>query len=107
MKIKNEIFENALIITIRHGANQPEQDQVYVADILVSPQPSLSRVLLPAMLLFTAVLALLLHAVSAHERSDRIAYFSAELGAGNKCGPQRPITGDAGYNIRSWRTFSF
>ena len=65
--------------------------------ISVSHQSSLPRVLLTTMLLFSGLLALLLHIVSAHERSDRIAYFSAELTAGNKCGPQRPITGDAGW----------
>ena len=48
------------------------------------------------MILFTAFLALCLQIVSAHDRSDVIAYFSAELPQGNKCGPQRPITGDDG-----------
>ena len=86
-----------MIITVRHGANQTEQDQVSVDYISVSHQSSLPRVLLTTMLLFSGLLALLLHIVSAHERSDRIAYFSAELTAGNKCGPQRPITGDAGW----------
>merc|ERR1711874_668762 len=53
----------------------------------------MGRVLTIIMLLFTAALAFLLHLVSAHDRSDVIAYFSAELPQGNKCGPQRPITG--------------
>ena len=64
--------------------------------ILVSDSPHYLRVLLTfIMLLFTAVLALWLSVVSAHDRSDFIAYFSAELPQGNKCGPQRPITGEA------------
>ena len=57
------------------------------------------------MLLFTAVLAFCLHLVSAHDRSDVIAYFSAELPQGNKCGPQRPITGEAGYECGRGKDF--
>merc|ERR1711874_114865 len=53
----------------------------------------MGRVLVTTMILFTAFLAICLQIVSAHDRSDVIAYFSAELPQGNKCGPQRPITG--------------
>merc|ERR1712226_894013 len=44
--------------------------------------------------------------VSAHDRSDVIAYFSAELPQGNKCGPQRPITGWTEVTTATGRSWS-
>ena len=69
-------------------------DYILVSGLRPPLSPDHLRLLTTTMLLTTAVLALCLHLVSAHDRSDVIAYFSAELPQGNKCGPQRPITGE-------------